>query len=341
MGKKKHTFNQLLDEVLEERANRHSSLKSTAWEKSISKRIYDFFNDKCIEDIDDITLTHFFSWVRVKNNGEMYSDKYLKEVACLTNAVMKRAVLKRLVRFNPFDYGLKRSIGTVPTPTDRLIDREALISLLSAVKENAEFRVVIPVLLLTGMRIGELLGLFWSDIDFEKRIIHIRRAATINYIKNAEGKIVQHGVKLSTTKTAMSVRDIPVAPLVIRLLQEYLLYRDEPSQANWKAAILQNDNQNLIFPNRCGRLQNYSTLYDKLERFLKRNHLESCNVTFHALRHNYATALLSAGVDLDVISKLLGHSSITTTAKVYVKVQMETKQDAVKKLSRYLADYCA
>jgi site-specific recombinase XerD len=80
----------------------------------------------------------------------------------------------------------------------------------------------------------------------------------------------------------------------------------------------------------------YKTIADSLKDFLKTEHLERCGVLFHKLRHNYATDLLSAGVDIAVVSALLGHKDIQTTANIYVKVQLDPKLEAVKLQENYL-----
>lgn len=120
------------------------------------------------------------------------------------------------------------------------------------------------------------------------------------------------------------------------LLQSWLIYRDLPENKKWREKIEANSNLALVFPDSQGKLTNYKTLYDNLKDVLRNNQLEHCNILFHKLRHNYATDLLAAGVDIDVVSKLLGHKNIETTANVYVKVEMKPKIAAIKMQSKYL-----
>lgn len=67
----------------------------------------------------------------------------------------------------------------------------------------------------------------------------------------------------------------------------------------------------------------YNTLYKELQGFLKTHELEHCKIIFHKFRHCYATHLVDCGVDINVVSKLLGHKNITTTAQTYEKVNIE------------------
>ncbi|WP_124098876.1 site-specific integrase [Ruminococcus sp. Marseille-P6503] len=336
--KHKHKFNEVLELVLEERKNSYKSLRTAAWEKKIAKRIFEYFEDIFIEDINDVRLNRFFSFIRFKNNGSLYSDKYIKSIYSLVKAVFKKALLKGYITINPFDYDFKRPKGNIPEAKDRLVSKEDLKALFKILPKYPKLNVIVPVLFLTGMRIGELLGLFWTDIDFTEKIIHIQRSVVDNYIELPGGEIAKRGVMLSSTKTATSIRDIPVSEQVIVLLRSWLEFRDLPENQKWKDKIELNSNLNLVFPNAQGKLTNYKTLYDNLKDILKDNNLNHCNILFHKLRHNYATDLLSAGVDIDVVSKLLGHKNIETTANVYVKVDMKPKKNAIKLQSKYLHD---
>lgn len=324
--KHKHKFNEVLELVLEERKNSYKSLRTAAWEKKIAKRIFEYFEDIFIEDINDVRLNRFFSFIRFKNDSSLYSDKYIKAVYSLVKAVYKKSMLKGYININPFDYGFKRPRGNIPEAQERLVSKDDLKALFKILPKYPKLNTVVPLLFLTGMRIGELLGLFWSDIEFDNKIIHIRRSVVDNYIEMPGGEIVKRGVVLSSTKTVTSVRDIPVSNQVIMLLQSWLIYRDLPENKKWREKIEANSNLDLVFPDSQGKLTNYKTLYDNLKDVLRNNQLEHCNILFHKLRHNYATDLLSAGVDIDVVSKLLGHKNIETTANVYVKVDMKPKK---------------
>lgn len=331
-----HEFNKLLDLVLEERKNSFKSLKTAVWEQRMAQKIYRYFDGKYVENVDDIVINRFFTFCRFKENGEMYSDKYIKEIYILVKSVMQKAVYKRYIPYNPMDFGFKRPKGNIPQPTDRLMDKDDLKMLLSALNKYPRLNTVIPILLLTGMRIGELLGLFWTDIDFDNNIIHIRRAVADRYIELTPGNYVKRGVHLTDTKTVMSIRDLPVCKQVTDILRSWLIYRDLPENTKWRKRIESKDNLNLVFPNFYGNLTDYKTLYDSLRDMLKAEGLEHCGILFHKLRHNYATDLLSAGVDISVVSKMLGHKDIKTTANTYAKVEMEPKMEAIRKQVRYL-----
>ncbi len=332
---KKHLFNELLNKVLLERKNSFTTLATYDWEKKISKKALMYFEDQYIEDVGCDELYAFFNTVRFKDNGELLSDKYLKAIRMLLKALYKKAVFLGYVRLNPFDYDFKMPKGNIPEATDRIISDTDIKKLLSVIPTNDRFNFIIPILLLTGLRIGELLGLYWSDVDFQNNILYIKRATTRKYIEK-DGEIIKLGDTIGKTKTQCSVRELPVSQLVMDLLIEWKQYIN--SIPNLTEKIIYNKTENLVFVNYRGNIINYNTLYKDLQEFLMKNGLQHCGILFHKLRHCYATNMVDCGVDINIISKLLGHRNITTTANTYIKVNLEPKKKAVKLHENYMSD---
>ena len=331
----KHYFNSLLSVVLEERKNSYKSNRTAVWERQISKRTERYFEGIYIEDIDDGRLYRFFSYLRVKDNGELYSDKYIKAVYSIVKAVFRRAVVKGYIYINPMDYDFKRPKGNIPQPRERLISDENLKLIVKVSESNPLYETITKLLMLTGMRIGELLGLYWTDIDFDNSIIHIRREAAIIYKESINGELYREGIGLFVPKTQSSNRDLPVSEECLDVLRRWLTFRDMPENAEWKLNIEKRSNQNLVFSNRAGNIIDYSILRQGFVKFCAENGINE-NITFHKFRHNYATNLLSAGVDIAVVSRMLGHNNIETTANIYAKVETEPMKAAVKLHTKYL-----
>ena len=332
----KHLFNKVIEQVMCERKNSVESLGTAEWERRIMQRTLAFFEGKYVEDIDETMLNRYYSYVRYKDNGTLYSNKYIKSVTCVVKAAMRKSVVKGYIKRNIFDYDFRTPKGYVNQPTDRIISEKDLKKLLECSKNDECFSVMIPVLLFTGMRIGELLALYWTDIDFDSNVISVSKAVHPRYYEQIEtGKIIRDGVYIGKPKTSSSVREIPISDSIADLLIEWKRHFYLKDKKEWLSRIRSNENEHLVFPNRRGLVTNYETLSDSLNTFLKKNGLQHCNILFHKLRHNYATFLLDCGVDIDIISKLLGHKSITTTANTYIKVKMNAKKQAVSKLSEY------
>lgn len=332
---KKHSFNAIAEVVLAERKNGYISPATARWEKSVTKRTFWWFEGKYIEDIDDLVLTNYYAFLRRKPDGTLYSNKYIKCCTSVVKDVMRKAVLKGYIKHNPFDYNFSAPKGAVPVPTERLLEEKDLKRLINVCERNELFSVIVPLILQTGLRIGEVLGLFWSDIDFGSRVLTVQRAVHPNYIELPTGDFTRQGSVLGITKTYSSLREIPLTEAAIDLLLKQRSYLNRPENADWKMTIAQQKNEELVFPSRRGDVMEYDTVKERWDNFAKKENIPTAAV-FHKLRHCYATSLLESGADIDVVSKLLGHKSIQTTADVYVKVGIEPKKKAVRNLERYL-----
>lgn len=286
-----------------------------------------------VEDLTSKDMRDFFSTIRFKENGNLISTKYLKSVKTIMRATIDRAIQEGYIIADPL-WNFKLPMGTIPNSTERLISKDDLKILFEVIKKNERFKIMIPILLLTGLRIGEFLALKWSNIDYENKIIYIKGSAKKQYIEK-NGKIKSIGTVIGTTKSSSSVRELPVSEQVLQLLEMWKEY------LNKKPSVIKKQKENhlddIVFVNNNERLFDYGSIYKALMDFLKKNQLQHCGVLFHKLRHCYATNLFDAGVDIDVISKLLGHANIVTTASFYVKVNIEPKIAAIQKMDEYNA----
>ena len=167
--------------------------------------------------------------------------------------------------------------------------------------DNRLFRTVCVVGLGFGLRMDEIFGLDWSDVDFDARLIHVKRA----YIK------AEKGYKLDTPKTKMSVRSIPMRPFIYDELQA--LYNARYSL------------DNSVCSNVHGRRANPAKTAQRWRTYTKKHGLQQLHIG--NMRHSFATACLNAGVDVTKVSKLLGHSNITTTVNHYLRFKADDLVD--------------
>lgn len=169
--------------------------------------------------------------------------------------------------------------------------------------------------LYSGLRIGEICALKWSDVDVENGLINVNR--TVLRIRNtdAHGKQPKTVIVTGTPKTESSRRAIPVPQRICRLLRSQ--GRSMPGE---------------YYVTTCSnRLMEPRRYYDKYKQILRKCGI-TAEYTFHALRHTYATRCIEAGIDPKVVSELLGHSSVTITLNRYVHPTMELKKRSVEKL---------
>ena len=164
--------------------------------------------------------------------------------------------------------------------------------------------VIALLMLLTGIRRGEMLGLMWGDYDAKKRELKIQRS-----MAQEHGKIVARPPKWG------SYRTLPLSDEACAVLDR------QPRTALH------------IFPTRDGIAQDPRTWSQKYKRFA-RELPEELQVTPHELRHTYGTKLMRDGVDIYTIQKLLGHKSIDVTTEIYVHAETDALRKAVDRAKR-------
>ena len=184
---------------------------------------------------------------------------------------------------------------------------------------TAEEYKVIPGLmtimaLYTGLRIGELCALTWSDIDLKNGKLSVNR--TRQRIKRIAPQAKQSKTHLITdsAKSSNSIRMIPLPIFLLKQLRKHQL---------------QQGTSDYVFTQNAKPLEP-RTVQHQFKRLLKKAKIKLVN--FHALRHTFATRLLEENVDIKTISELLGHSSVKITLDLYAHSRDEHKRKAIKKL---------
>lgn len=195
--------------------------------------------------------------------------------------------------------------------------QEFLCALDAAQEKHIQFVIPIKLMLLTGMRIAEIHGLRWSDIDFDNRIIHVRR-----------NRLYAQGFgwyeKLPKTKT--SFRDIPIPQTLIADLETY---------KDWFRLADSSFDDKLDEYYIASNINRESTRTNFIGPWLKdfENRHGFKNVTPHGLRHTYCSILLSQNVPIQTVSKYMGHSDSTVTLKVYSHFIPDTQDKAIQALN--------
>ena len=170
--------------------------------------------------------------------------------------------------------------------------------------------------LFTGVRIGEICGLRWGDIDFENGYVHIRR--TIERIADLDEKTTSKTkVIISEPKTESSMRVIPLPSFLLEHIRGYRMNED--------CFVLTGSTKHT----------EPHTYYTRYKTFLRRNALG--DFTFHELRHTFATDCVEKGFDIKSLSEILGHSNVSTTMNYYVHPTLQMKKRQMDMLS--LTDY--
>jgi integrase len=194
--------------------------------------------------------------------------------------------------------------------------------LLDATRDD-EYGPEIAVAVSTGLRLGELLGLSWADIDLVAGTLTVRRS-----LAEAAGS----GWQLAEPKTARSRRTIPLPSTAADALRRQ---RDRQDAARGAAGSAWQDRDGLVFTDAVGRYLHPDHVSSGFQR--ARQQAGIPRVRFHDLRHSAATLMLAEGVPLAVISELLGHSGIAITASHYAAVVPELRREGAAAMDRALA----
>ncbi|QTD41395.1 site-specific integrase [Sporosarcina sp. Te-1] len=177
-------------------------------------------------------------------------------------------------------------------------------------------RVMVIVLLRTGLRSGELLGLMWEDIDFRKKTLTVARQRSIT--------------GLGPPKTSSSYRTIYLDDITIETLRNYKDWQEENKKENPNYI-----NTDYVMVDETGKEFYYSQPQYLMKMLLKKAGLPPRKST-HLLRHTHAVLLLEAGVDIKTVSRRLGHKNIQTTANVYLHISEDHERNSMRKFEDYL-----
>lgn len=178
----------------------------------------------------------------------------------------------------------------------------------------------------TGLRLGEILALRWTDINLKEKYININKALKSTYIIDNKGNR-EFTVIEQPPKTKNSIRTVPLNNNLIDLLLEHRKKQMIERDSNIDIYF---DN-NLVFSTPQGNYLSESNVRKSFKRILKKCKLN--DFRFHDLRHTFATRLFENGIPPKTVQSLLGHSNISTTLNIYTHVMKDTKDKAIDKLN--------
>lgn len=246
----------------------------------------------------------------------------VRKLYVIVQSIFRRGVEQGFIRESPCHNVIlpkrKKSRKNKALDEDKL---KRFLSFLDSKPWDEDFKRIIKVLLYTGMRSGECLGLSWHDIDFENHTISINHTLT-----DIGGR---H--ELTTPKTESSIRIIGMGQELSKILLEQKAYIEKLTLA------LGDDfsHPEMVFVSALGNYRDRNSVYHSLKRFTKGTEFE--DMTLHQLRHCNATMLLNSGFDLKVVSEHLGHCDIGVTADIYADVLRSMKSKVAEQVELKLA----
>lgn len=269
--------------------------------------------------------------------GEMhYADKTILHHHRLIGVILRQATRDHLVPYNIASRDYMKA-PRVPRKEAAFLDDEEIQEVFSCLQqESIKWRTAIGLLVYSGMRRGELMGLEWKDVDFKNKLLHIYR--TSQYVPSM-------GIITKDTKTFSSQRTITLPDGIFPLLEEYRAYWEETKQkmgdlwhneilityADGTAEYVPNDR---LFIKDDSTPMNPESITAWTNDFVKKYNLPK--FTPHSLRHTNASLLIANGINIPTVSKRLGHSSVSTTSNIYSHAVKTADEKAANVLSEKL-----
>ncbi len=284
--------------------------------RMLETRLLPYFGHFYINKIKPTDIMQFYDLlsrdtqlVRKKdNNGNKtlkpLSGKTILEHHRLLRAMLQKAVYWQMIVSNPAE---RVQPPKAIKPKRKYYDDEQckvlLENLTTLGEDQIKYKVAIILTVFTGVRLGELMGLEWQDVDFKTGILSINRSSQY---------LADKGVFTKTPKTESSIREVAIPDFVISLLDEYKLWYEE--QKSLYGELWTDSNR--LFVKADGKPMHPSTISKWFVRYVAQIGLPVIN--FHGLRHTNATLLISQNIDVAVVAARLGHAQITTTYNFYV-----------------------
>ena len=267
-------------------------------------------NIKTAQAISDALGLKLENAFLVLNENKSLSGKTVSGYHRMISSVLQQAVKEGLIPYNVATKADIPSVKQTPVSSLQTADLPAILAALE--KEPLKWKVIVHMLMITGARRGEILGLKWRAVDFAGNRIHIEN--NVLYYPD-------RGVYEDTPKTESSVRWIALPKATMDLLTAWKRFQEEDEKK--KGSFCHNP-EGLLFTQENGLPMCPDSVTSYLRRFSKKYGLPHVNP--HKFRHTMASMLLYQRVDPVSVSKRLGHSQVSTTTDIYAHVIAEADQ---------------
>lgn len=289
-----------------------------AFYENMAKVITGYFSGCILQEISPIQIQKYLIYLRTEYVSALHkplSSKSVHHHYATLNNIFRYAEKYEMIAKNPMvqvDAPKKDK-----KPVDALTPEQAKRFFSYLADCPLDFHCMLFLLITTGIRRGECMGLKWSDIDEREMVLHIERNVTYT---------PESGVQVSTPKTSNSIRAVPIMDSTLKLLKEY---RDCFQRSNPEKRI---DNA-FLFPKEGNiyEARDPNSVTRRAKRFMRLHNLP--DMSPHDLRHSCGSLLLANGADIKSVQEILGHANASTTLNFYVKTDLTQMRSATSKLA--------
>lgn len=328
--------------------DRYMSLKTNLRETTRSNYLYmydrfirDTFGEKKIADIKYSDVIQFYNHLIEKEGLQINT---LESIHTLLHPTFQLAVRDDIIRKNPTDgvmaevkKGSNKASGIRHALT--IVQQRTFMDYIANHPIYYHWWPLFTILLGTGCRIGEALGLRWEDLDYEKRVISINHNLT--YYPTGDNRSSERHI--SKPKTEAGMRSIPMLDSV---KDAFEMLWEEQKENGWNDVEI-DGMTGFIFCNRFGNVPNPQSVNRAIKRIVseynaaeavnaKKEHREAVmlpDFSAHHLRHTFCTRLCEKETNLKVIQSIMGHKDIQTTMDIYAEATEEKKQESFERLA--------
>lgn len=299
---------------MEDNYNNASPNTKTSRSTFIKKDIIRFFNDTKLIDVTPTLLQSYINDLYEKYSFESFKVRY-----GFVRAVLRESYRLREIQENPCNF-VKLPNKKIEETNINVYDRDEVKDLIEKLEGNY---IEMPILLMVtlGLRVGEALGLMWSDIDFANNTVTINRIQV--YTSTT-------GIVYKNPKTQESIRTLSAPVELMNKLKKLKIERNKLILEN----IIDETQKDLVCLNSNLKEFREATLWRAFKIFREKNNLR--HIRLHDLRHTNATMMLLVGTEMKVVSERLGHTDIKISMNRYSHVLKEMDEAASNALNDIL-----
>ncbi len=313
-----------------------------SYQQTYNNYVREEFGRKLVKNISHSDVLGFYSYL-VKNRG--LSVKTVQHVHLQISSALKLALQDGMILRNPAEgaYGaLKLAIGDDERKMRALTidEQKVFLEFMDGHPTWGRYHSIFQVMLGTGLRVGELCGLRWQDIDVDRRLVDVNHG--IVYVRGVKGESKDH-LEVTLPKTRAGIRQVPLMkPVVEAIMEEY-----KWAQAKHFVSETIDGYTDFVFTKLNGSVYTSTRLdkvlkdvveaYNKQEEAIAENEEREPfylpHISNHMLRHTFCTRLCERDVNIKVIQTLMGHASIKITLDIYAEVSKAKQFEEIDKLA--------
>lgn len=302
------------------------------------------FGKNRITDLKRSDVRGFYNFLAEEKHVQINT---IDSIHTVLHQVLEIAVEDDYLRYNPSDNALKELKKAVNFEVEKrraltVSEQEIFEAFLRKKGQYHRWYPVFTVMLWTGMRVGEIAGLRWCDIDLEEGSINVNHTL-VYFDKRAEERCT---FAINTTKTKAGERSIPMLP---KVKEAFLMEKEYQRECGVKSESVVDGYRDFIFVNRFGNVQHQGTLNKALRRIIRDCNFEILDknkqndviilpkFSNHSLRHTFTTRMCEAGVNIKAMQEILGHADAETTMDIYAEATKELKKSELFNFEEFFA----